>query len=109
MKKFLIVSLAALLCAQSAAAQQRSAPKPDAKAAKQQPAQQQQRPAPPPSSPDLNDYGIQIAPDPRLIVMMAALDAAGWDPTPAGAKPSVFRELLRKPFAHETDARFLRA
>lgn len=101
MKKFLIVSLAALLCSQTAAAQQKPAAnptqkQPDAKATQQQPAQQQQRPAPPPSSPDLNDYGIQIAPDPRLIVMMAALDAAGWDPTPAGVKPSVFRELLRK-------------
>jgi hypothetical protein len=101
MKKFFIVSLAALLCAQSAAAQQKPAAKPtqkqpDAKAAKQQPSQQQQRPAPPPSSPDLNDYGIQIAPDSRLIVMMAALDAAGWDPTPEGGRPSVFRELLRK-------------
>lgn len=102
MKKFLIVSLAALLCAQAAVAQQKPAVKPtqkqpDAKAIKQQPAPQQQRPAPQqPSSPDLNDYGIQIASDSRLIVMMAALDAAGWDPTPAGAKPSVFRELLRK-------------
>ncbi|MBC7931919.1 MAG: hypothetical protein H7Z38_15275 [Rubrivivax sp.] len=100
MKKFLIVSLVALLCAPPAIAQQKPAAKPaqkpDAKATKQQPAQQQQRPAPPLSSPDLNDYGIQIAPDSRLIVMMAALDAAGWDPTPAGGRLSVFRELLRK-------------
>ena len=101
MKKFFIVSTVALLCAQAVIAQQKPAakatPKADAKSSKQQPAtSQQQRPAPPPSSPDLNDYGIQIAPDPRLIVMMAALDAAGWDPTPEGAKPSVFRELLRK-------------
>ncbi|HYH84169.1 MAG TPA: hypothetical protein VEX60_01735 [Pyrinomonadaceae bacterium] len=97
MKKFFIVSLAALLCAQTVAARQKPAQKPDAKASKQQPAPpRQQRPAPPLSSPDLSDYGIQIAPDPRLIVMMTALDAAGWDPTPEGAKPSVFRELLRK-------------
>jgi hypothetical protein len=30
---------------------------------------------------------------------MSALDAAGWDPTPAGASPSVFRGLVRKDFA----------
>jgi hypothetical protein len=99
MKKFLTLSLAALLCAQSAAARQQPAKptqKPsDAQSSKQQPAQQQRTP-PPPVSPDLKDYGIEIAPDPRLVVMMAALDAAGWDPTPAGEKPSVFRELLRK-------------
>jgi uroporphyrinogen-III decarboxylase len=28
--------------------------------------------------------------------MMAALDAAGWDPTPKGAQPSLFRSELRK-------------
>src|ERR1043165_3480692 len=95
MKKFLTLSLAALLCAQSAAARQQPAPKPPA-------AQTNSRPPAPPSqrtppvSPDLKDYGIEIAPDARLVVMMAALDAAGWDPTPAGQTPSVFRELLRK-------------
>lgn len=97
MKKFLIISLVALFCAQAASARQKPAQKqPDAKPAKQQPAQRQQQPAPAQTGLDLNDYGIQIAPDPRLIVMMAALDAAGWDPTPAGQKPSVFRELVRK-------------
>lgn len=91
MKKYLTFSLAALLCAQAtASAQQKS---------QQKPAAQQQRPAPAerqPDTPDLNSYGIQVAPDPRLIVMMAALDAAGWDPTPAGESPSVFRQAVRK-------------
>jgi hypothetical protein len=104
MKKFLTVSLAALLCGQAAATarQKTSSQTPqkraDPQASRPQPTPtRQQRPAPPaPSSPDLTDYGIEIAPDARLIVMMAALDAAGWDPTPAGEKPSVFRELLRK-------------
>jgi tetratricopeptide (TPR) repeat protein len=96
MKKLIIVSLAALLCgAASALAQTPPAKvrqqKPGAREAGQQPAQE--RPAPPAS---LTDYGIEIGPEPRLIVMMAALDAAGWDPTPAGERPSVFRELLRK-------------
>jgi hypothetical protein len=107
MKKYLTLSLAALMCAQAASAgqqqQSQSQQKPSgAQAARQQPAaqqqQQQQRPAAPrePDATDLNSYGIQVAPDPRLIVMMAALDASGWDPTPAGQSPSVFRETVRK-------------
>ncbi|HEX8118948.1 MAG TPA: hypothetical protein VF521_16845 [Pyrinomonadaceae bacterium] len=94
MKKFLLtVPLAALLCAQAAAARQKPAAQPTPK---QTPAPtQQQRPAPV-ASLGLTDYGIEIAPDARLLVMMAALDAAGWDPTPAGARPSVFRELVRR-------------
>jgi hypothetical protein len=107
MKKYLTLALAALMCAQAVAArrqsQAQSQQKPSgAQAAKQQPTQQQpaqqQRPAAPrePDSPDLNAYGIQVSPDPRLIAMMAALDAAGWDPTPEGASPSVFRETVRR-------------
>lgn len=59
-------------------------------------------PTPPPVIPratgtfDLREYGVQLQPDARLIVMMAALDAAGFDPTPAGKEPSAFRQLLRK-------------
>lgn len=45
---------------------------------------------------DLREYGVQLQPDARLIIMMAALDAAGFDPTPAGKEPSAFRQLLRK-------------
>ncbi|HJR07779.1 MAG TPA: hypothetical protein VJ842_11000 [Pyrinomonadaceae bacterium] len=45
---------------------------------------------------DLSDYGVQIAPETRLVVMMAALDAAGFDPTPAGRQPSEFRALVRR-------------
>src|SRR3712207_6971310 len=40
---------------------------------------------------DLAEYGVRIEPDERLIVMMAALDAAGFDPTPAGREPNLFR------------------
>lgn len=82
MKKFFILSLSALLCAQVSAA---ATPTP------------QRRPAPPTLG--LGDFGIEVAPDPRLITLMAALDAAGWDPTPAGERPSVFRELVRKDLA----------
>src|SRR5215831_8274264 len=66
-------------------------------------AQAPARPTPTPSpqnrpatSFDLTDYGVQVQPDARLIVMMAALDAAGFDPTPAGREPSAFRRLVRK-------------
>jgi tetratricopeptide (TPR) repeat protein len=93
MKKFLTLTLAALLCAQAAAARQKPAAQ---STQKQTPSPQQQRPSPPVAGLGLGDFGIEIAPDPRLVVMMAALDAAGWDPTPAGARPSVFRELVRK-------------
>src|SRR5919197_4859614 len=65
MKKFLTLSLAALLCAQGAAARQQPANSPQkpsgARPGGQQPAPQQQR-APRPVSPDLKDYGIEIAP-----------------------------------------------
>lgn len=45
---------------------------------------------------DLTEYGVRIEPDQRLIVVMAALNAAGFDPTPAGKEPSAFRSLLGK-------------
>lgn len=45
---------------------------------------------------DLADYGVSFQPDARLIIVMAALDAAGFDPTPPGREPSTFRALLRK-------------
>jgi tetratricopeptide (TPR) repeat protein len=45
---------------------------------------------------NLAEYGVSFQPDARLIVVMAALDAAGFDPTPAGREPSAFRALLRK-------------
>jgi hypothetical protein len=45
---------------------------------------------------DLSDYGVGFQPDPRLIVVMAALDAAGFDPVPPGREPSVFRARVRK-------------
>jgi GNAT superfamily N-acetyltransferase len=44
----------------------------------------------------LADYGVAFQSDPRLIVVMAALDAAGFDPTPAGREPSVFRARVKK-------------
>ena len=62
-------------------------------------AQPSTRPTPTPSATapfQLTDYGVQVQPDARLIIVMAALDAAGFDPTPAGKAPSAFRKLVRK-------------
>jgi tetratricopeptide (TPR) repeat protein len=68
-------------------------------------AQSSQRPTPtPPPGPqtrpatpfELTEYGVQVQPDARLIIIMAALDAAGFDPTPPGKEPSAFRRLVRK-------------
>jgi tetratricopeptide (TPR) repeat protein len=47
---------------------------------------------------DLAEYGVRLEPDQRLIIVMAALDAAGFDPTP-GKEPSSFRALLKKDLA----------
>jgi hypothetical protein len=57
--------------------------------------------AQPRSSQPLNlaEYGVSFQPDPRLIVVMAALDAAGFDPTPPGKEPSFFRSQVRKDLA----------
>jgi len=45
---------------------------------------------------ELSEYGVSLQPDARLIIMMAALDAAGFDPTPPGKEPAPFRLLVRK-------------
>ena len=49
-----------------------------------------------PPSFELSEYGVSLQPDARLIIMMAALDAAGFDPTPPGKEPAAFRMLVRK-------------
>src|SRR4051812_41810682 len=58
----------------------------------QQTTQQQPRP----QAFDLSEVGVQVLPEPRLIVIMAALDAAGFDPTPEGEDLPVFRAQVRK-------------
>jgi hypothetical protein len=61
--------------------------------------QPQASPAPQPRQAagfDLSEYGVRLQAEPRLIVMMAALDAAGFDPTPDGAQPSAFRAQVRR-------------
>lgn len=49
---------------------------------------------------DLAEYGVSFQADPRLIIMMAALEAAGLDSTPAGKEVSVFRTQVRNDLAN---------
>ena len=64
----------------------------------------QASPRPPAASPtpaatfDMAEFGVRIEPDRRLIAVMAALEAAGFDASP-GKEPSAFRALLRKDLA----------
>jgi hypothetical protein len=63
---------------------------------------QQQRPTIPQRQAagfELSDYGVDFQIEPRLIVMMAALEAAGFDPVPVGDEPSQFRAQVRKDLA----------
>lgn len=45
---------------------------------------------------ELAEYGIEFQADQRLITVMAALDAAGFDPQTPGTEPSAFRSMLRR-------------
>jgi tetratricopeptide (TPR) repeat protein len=98
MKKLYLLITALLLCGGIASAQNKPSPTP----APQRPATQT---APPPPQPrqvsiDLLEYGVQIKPEPRLVVVMAALAAAGFDPTPKDEEPSVFRAQLKRDLAN---------
>ncbi len=96
--------------------QQESRPPADTQPAPQQtrqPAPQQTRqPAPRSTGIDLTDYGVEFAPEPRLIVVMAALEVAGFNPPSAAAvetsQASAFREMLRRDTAAALDRDLLR-
>ncbi len=82
--------IAMFVFAGAAAAQPPASPSPSPRA--QTPgAQAQQQPAF-----KLSEYGVSLQADARLIIMMAALDAAGFDPTPPGKEAAAFRMLVRK-------------
>jgi hypothetical protein len=83
---FVIIALVALFCGVASAQNNQPSPKPTPQAAQARPA----------AGFDLADFGVRIQPEPRLIVVMAALDAAGFDPTPKGQEPSRFRAQVRK-------------
>jgi hypothetical protein len=77
-----LVSLAQVVCGQTASPT---------------PLRQQQSVQTRPTVPfELSEYGVALQPDARLIIIMAALDAAGFDPTLPGKEPSSFRKIVRK-------------
>jgi hypothetical protein len=97
MRRDPFILAALLLClsaSQGAHAQNNPRPTPTPRNAPAQPARETR-----PSGFDLSEYGVRIQPEPRLIVMMAALDQAGFDPTPAGQEPSPFRAQVRRDLA----------
>jgi hypothetical protein len=48
---------------------------------------------------DLSEYGVSFQTEPRLIIVMAALVAAGFDPVPNGVAPSAFRARVKQDLA----------
>jgi hypothetical protein len=92
MKKYLL-SLALILIAFNFAFGQAATPSPQ-KPADQPPVQQRE------SLPfELSDYGVSFQADPRLVIMMAALEAAGFDAQP-GRAPTEFRAKVRRDLAN---------
>jgi tetratricopeptide (TPR) repeat protein len=97
MKRFYLALVALALSGIIAQAQNKTAPSPTPipqRPSTQQAGQQQAQPRQ--AVLDLSEVGVQIKPEPRLMVVMAALDAAGFDPTPAGEAPSDFRMQLHR-------------
>lgn len=95
MKKIVLpVSLLFVFCA-SGGAQQKPVTTSSPAPSQHVPVPQRQ-----PASFDLTTYGVSINIEPRLIIMMAALEAAGLDATPAGSEPSVFRAQVRRDLAN---------
>src|SRR6202521_20910 len=86
MKQSLLIVMVLFSFAPSLSAQE----KPATPANTQPAAQKPQQPF------DLAEYGVAFETEPRLVIVMAALDAAGYEPVPPGREPSAFRALLRK-------------
>lgn len=82
MKQFLLILITAILACGVVSSQTTQ---------QQQPVQQRQG-----ATFEVSEYGVDFQSDQRLILVMAALEAAGFDPTPAGRAPSAFRTKLRK-------------
>jgi hypothetical protein len=49
---------------------------------------------------EVSEYGVDFQADQRLIVVMAALEAAGFDPLPPGREATGFRAKVRKDLAN---------
>jgi len=92
MKQYLLIVLTTILAPGLVSAQTQT-PSPTPRPQAPTPVQRQGTPF------EVSEYGVDFQADPRLIVVMAALDAAGYDPVPAGRAPSSFRAKLRKDLA----------
>ena len=92
MKQYLLIALATILVP-GVAASQTTTPSPAPRP--QTPVQQR-----PGTAFEVSQYGVDFLADQRLILVMAALEAAGHDPLPAGRTPSSFRTKLRKDLAN---------
>ena len=94
MKKITCISFLFVLTGSTVFGQSQSVPSASPRPSGSPQVQQRQ-----PAGFDLSDYGVSFQSEPRLIIMMAALEAAGFDPTPPGSTPSVFRAQVRKDLA----------
>jgi hypothetical protein len=92
MKKFFAAALVLALCPGPSFAQANSQP---ARQTQPPSATQRQPPAPRASTLSLDEYGVSVGAEPRLVAVMAALEAAGFDPVP-GRQPSLFRARVRQ-------------
>lgn len=91
----LLSATCSAICSQTPATSQPGREVPRAPAtSKQQPVPQRQT-----AGFELSDYGVDFQVDARLIVVMAALEAAGFDSVPVGEEPSAFRTQVRKDLA----------
>jgi hypothetical protein len=94
MKQYLLIALATILVP-GIAASQTPTPSPPPRPHPPAPVQQRQE-----TRFEVSEYGVDFVADQRLILVMAALDAAGYDPVPPGRVPSSFRTKLRKDLAN---------
>jgi len=94
MKQVLLIVLATILGATVVSPQTKQQPVSQQPAPQQRPVQQR------PVTPfEVSEYGVQFQADPRLIIVMAALESAGFDAAP-GSTASAFRAKLRKDLAN---------
>lgn len=100
MKKFFAAALVFALCPQASPAQTNGQPARQTQPQPTQPpaATQPQRPAPRSSSLTLDEYGVSVGVEPRLVAVLAALEAAGFETAP-GRQPSPFRARVREDLA----------
>lgn len=93
MKKYLLI---VIIISSVSLGYSQSKPTPSPSPRPTRPTQIQQRPS---LGFDLSEYGVDFKADSRLIIVMAALEAAGFDPTRPGRETSAFRAQVRRDLA----------